>query len=133
VEDEASLRKLTHSILEARGYRVLEAEHAEAAIKVSREFEGRIDLLLTDVVMPGVSGRILAEQLRAQRPSVVVVFMSGYAGLNVGASGVLEEGGFFLSKPFSRDSLTNKIREALSSQQLGTDDSKSESGVKSLN
>ncbi len=117
VEDEASLRKLTHSILETRGYRVLEAEHGDAAMKVSHEFKEQIDLLLTDVVMPGVSGRILAEKLRAERPSLAVVFMSGYAGLNVGESGVLEEGGFFLPKPFSRDSLTKKIREALSFQR----------------
>jgi len=116
VEDEAGLRKLTHSILEARGYHVLEAENADAAMKVSNDFKAQIDLLLTDVVMPGMSGQILAERLRTDRPSVAVVFMSGYAGLNVGASGVLGEGSFFLPKPFSRDALTSKIREALSAQ-----------------
>lgn len=113
VEDETSLRKLSRHLLEICGYRVLEAESGAEAVKISEDSEGTIDLLLTDVVMPGISGRILADQLLKQRPEMRVLFMSGYTGQMVGQHGVLAEGSLFLPKPFTREVLAAKVREAL--------------------
>jgi two-component system, cell cycle sensor histidine kinase and response regulator CckA len=114
VEDEQSLRKLSRHLLELCGYRVLEAENGTEALKVSLEHNPRpIDLLLTDVVMPGMSGRVLADQLVKLRPKTRVLYMSGYTGQTVGEHGVLAEGSFFLPKPFTREALARKVREAL--------------------
>ena len=113
VEDETSLRKLSRHLLELCGYVVLEAEDGAQALKISQEHHGTIDLLLTDVVMPGMSGRALADQLALRRPQTRVVYMSGYTGQTVGEHGVLAEGSFFLPKPFTREALARKIREAL--------------------
>ena len=113
VEDEVSLRRLSRHLLELCGYAVLEAENGAEALKISQEHKGMIHLLLTDVVMPGMSGRALADQLAEQRPETRVVYMSGYTGQTVGEHGVLAEGSFFLPKPFNREALARKIREAL--------------------
>lgn len=113
VEDEDSLRKLSRHLLELCGYQVLEADSGAEALTVARDHRGKIDLLLTDVVMPGMSGRTLAEQLESERPDMRVVYMSGYTGKTVGDHGVLAEGCFFLPKPFTREALARKIREAL--------------------
>ena len=113
VEDEASLRKLSRHLLERCGYDVLEAECGAEALKISQDHKRTIHLLLTDVVMPGMSGRVLADQLIKQRPDTRVVFMSGYTGQTVGEHGVLAEGSFFLPKPFTREQLARKIRQAL--------------------
>jgi two-component system cell cycle sensor histidine kinase/response regulator CckA len=112
-EDELSLRTLTRQQLEICGYRVLEAENASEALDVSQKHAGQIDLLLTDVVMPGLSGRALAEELARQRPQIRVVFMSGYTGQTVGEHGVLAEGSLFLAKPFTSEALARKVRDAL--------------------
>jgi PAS domain S-box-containing protein len=120
VEDETSLRKLSRHLLELCGYVVLEAENGAEALKVSQEHKGIIDLLLTDVVMPGMSGRVLADQLVKRRPETRVVYMSGYTGQTVGEHGVLAEGSFFLPKPFTRQALAHKIREALDGQSVLT-------------
>ena len=113
VEDEMSLRKLTRHLLELGGYKVLEAESGIEALKLSGEFEGTIHLLLTDVVMPVMSGRVLADEISKSRPETHVVFMSGYTGQTVGAHGVLAEGSYYLPKPFTREALGKKVREAL--------------------
>src|SRR3984893_9873432 len=113
VEDEASLRKLSRHLLERCGYDVLEAECGAEAGKDRQDHKRTIHLLLTDVVMPGMSGRVLADQLIKQRPDTRVVFMSGYTGQTVGEHGVLAEGSFFLPKPFTREQLARKIRQAL--------------------
>ncbi|HEV2470719.1 MAG TPA: PAS domain S-box protein [Candidatus Sulfotelmatobacter sp.] len=113
VEDETSLRTLSRHLLEICGYHVLEAENGTAALKISEECARNIDLLLTDVVMPGMSGRALADQITARRPEIRVVYMSGYTGQTVGQHGVLAEGSFFLPKPFTREALASKVREAL--------------------
>jgi PAS domain S-box-containing protein len=114
VEDELSLRKLSRHLLELCGYSVLEAENGVEAMKISQEHQQRnIDLLLTDVVMPGMGGRVLADQLVKQRPKTRVLYMSGYTGQTVGDHGVLAEGSFFLPKPFTREGLARKVREAL--------------------
>ena len=92
---------------------MLEAECGAEELKISQDHKRTIHLLLTDVVMPGMSGRVLADQLIKQRPDTRVVFMSGYTGQTVGEHGVLAEGSFFLPKPFTREQLARKIRQAL--------------------
>jgi len=116
VEDEASLRLLIVRLLEALGYTVLEAKDAATAIRISEERKGAIDLLLSDVVMPGMNGRALAHRLLERRPSLRVLYMSGYTGQVGGDRSVIDEGSFFLAKPFSRDSLAQKIREVLTTR-----------------
>lgn len=113
VEDEHSLRKLTRQLLEACGYHVIEAETGDQALKLNDEHKDTIQLLLTDVVMPGISGRMLADELVLRRPGIRVLFMSGYTGQTIGEHGVLAEGSLFLAKPFTREVLASKIREAL--------------------
>ena len=113
VEDDPSLRVLAVHMLESCGYTVLEASSGSAALEISGQPGRRIDLLLTDVVMPGMSGRVLADQILASSPDIVVLYMSGYTGQTVGAHGVLAEGSNFLQKPFTREALARKIREVL--------------------
>lgn len=120
VEDETSLRKLTCQLLALCGYTVLEADSGAEAVKVSREYEGAIHLLLTDVVMPVMSGRMVADQIMKDRPETRVLFMSGYTGQTVGQHGVLAEGSFYLQKPFTREGLACKVREALYGQPAFT-------------
>jgi K+-sensing histidine kinase KdpD len=114
VEDEASLRKMTHEILETSGYHVLDAAHGRDALDVSAKYEGSIDLLVTDVVMPRMGGPELAKQLTVVRPQMRVLFMSGYTDDAIVHHGVLDEGTPFLEKPFTPSALTCKIRELLS-------------------
>jgi two-component system cell cycle sensor histidine kinase/response regulator CckA len=113
VEDEDTLRALARHLLEQYGYHVLEACDGNEALRISEETSGNIDLLLTDVVMPGISGRVLADQLKPKRPEMKIVFMSGYTGQRVGEKDILEPGSLFLQKPFTRENLARKIREAL--------------------
>ena len=113
VEDDPSLRVLAAHMLESCGYSVLEASDGDAALEINRKQKVYIHLLLTDVVMPGMSGRVLAEQIVAQSPHLVVLYMSGYTGQTVGAHGVLAEGSYFLPKPFTHEALARKIREVL--------------------
>lgn len=113
VEDEVALRKLSRHLLELCGYEVLEAESGDEALKIIQEHQKVIHLLLSDVVMPGMSGRDLADQLVLHRPETRVVYMSGYTGQTVGQHGVIAEGSFFLPKPFTREGLARKVREAL--------------------
>ncbi|MBI4472153.1 MAG: response regulator [Acidobacteria bacterium] len=113
VEDEPSVRELTKELLAGQGYNVLTAGNAEQALHVSRTHTSSIDLLLTDVVMPGFSGRELADQLIRIRPAMKVLFMSGYANDRIGRHGLLTEGMHFIEKPFTPDSLARKLREVL--------------------
>jgi PAS domain S-box-containing protein len=112
-EDEVSLRTLTRTTLELCGYKVLEAKDGFGALEVSEHHDGTIDLLLTDIVMPGMGGRALAHELARRRPEIKLVYMSGYTGQAIGAQVPIEPGSVFLPKPFTRVSLTRKIREAL--------------------
>jgi len=112
-EDEDTLRALTRHLLELYGYRVLEACDGNQALRLSEQTTDEIHVLLTDVVMPGISGRILADQLKQKRTDLKVVFMSGYTGQRVGEKEILEPGSLFLQKPFTREGLARKIREAL--------------------
>jgi len=112
-EDEESLRKLTRTTLESLGYLVLEANDGVEALEVSEQHDGPIHLLLTDVVMPGMGGHTLSQELTRRRPETRIVYMSGYTGQAVGSQGPIEPGSDFLSKPFTRETLARKIREAL--------------------
>jgi len=113
VEDEDMLRKLTRNVLELLGYSVLEAADGKLACEISQRENRPIDLLLTDVVMPGMNGPALAAQLTAARPTLTVLYTSGYTGQAVG-HGVIPEGCHFIAKPFTREDLARKVREALS-------------------
>jgi CheY-like chemotaxis protein len=112
-EDAEPLRKLTCSFFESNGYKVLAAGSGAEAIKMAAEYPEPIHLLLTDVVMPRMSGPELANRLTAARPEMRVVYMSGYTDDAIVHYGVLEPGTFFIEKPFSRDVLLGKVRDAL--------------------
>jgi CheY-like chemotaxis protein len=113
VEDDERVRALVSNILKKDGYRVLEAEHAEKAAEVAEAFSDPIDLLLTDVVMPGRNGRELAELIVRRRPATRVLFMSGYSNDAVLLRGVSATGAQFIQKPFTIDALTAKVRDVL--------------------
>jgi PAS domain S-box-containing protein len=112
-EDAASVRAVTRQILERQGYTVLEAPSGRAAVDIAAKRRGGIHLLLTDVVMPEMSGRQLADQLAELRPEIKVLFISGYTDDSVVRHGVLEAGVAYLQKPFTPDSLARKVREVL--------------------
>ena len=113
VEDQAEVRKYAVAVLKAYGYRVIPVENAgEALLLCERE---RIDLVLTDVVMPHVSGRELAARLEVLQPGIKVLFMSGYTDKAIEHHGVLEESAKFIQKPFSPEELAQKVRAALGS------------------
>ncbi|HUR96050.1 MAG TPA: ATP-binding protein [Gemmatimonadales bacterium] len=113
VEDEDAVRHLAGRVLRAKGYRVLEAPHAEAALALAAETREVIDLLVTDMVMPGIGGAALAHQLVACRPALRVLFITGYALQAVERHGDLAAGSGLLEKPFSADQLARKVREVL--------------------
>jgi len=113
VEDEEAVRHLVCRVLRAKGYRVLEAPHAEAALLLAGSTRTPIDLLLTDMVMPGMGGTALAAELTASRPSLRVLFITGYAPEAVERRGELVDAGGLLEKPFSADQLARKVREVL--------------------
>lgn len=113
VEDEASLRDLIRRLLTQSGYTVLDTGSGPQALEIAREHQQSIHLLLTDVVLPGISGTVLPGEIVKQRPGVKVLFMSGYTANHVAAQHVLEAGTFLLEKPFEADALRHKVREAL--------------------
>jgi CheY-like chemotaxis protein len=114
-EDEDIVRDLVQDMLEADGYTVLPAPRGNDALELARAYPGRIDVLLTDVVMPGLSGPETAERLLAERPDVRVVFTSGYTEAAIANHGVLRPGTAFLEKPFSADALAQALRGVLES------------------
>ena len=123
VEDEEQVRTVACTILRKHGYTVLETSNGGEALLVSVEFGARIDLLLTDVVLPRMSGRRLAEQLAPQRPDMLVLFASGYTDDAILQHGVLNAGMAFLQKPFTPQALLSKVREVLDArgtQRAGT-------------
>ncbi len=115
VEDADPLRKLAQVFLESNGFRVLSAPNGEAALEIAGQHSGIFDLLLTDVVMPGMNGRVLAEQLSMRQPGLNVLFMSGYTDSFIAGHGVLQKGTNLLHKPFTEEILIGKVREVLDS------------------
>ncbi len=113
VEDEPALLNLAERLLMGMGYTVLSALNPSEALRLARDYEGVIDLLLTDLVMPTMNGAALSEALIRERPSVKRLFMSGYAADVIAQDGVLPSNTPFLQKPFTRDALSTKVREAL--------------------
>jgi two-component system, cell cycle sensor histidine kinase and response regulator CckA len=113
VEDETSLLDMERLMLEGLGYRVLTASTPREALLTSREFIGEIQLLITDVIMPEMNGRELVNKLVSSRPGVKLLFMSGYTDDVIAHHGLLEEGVYFIQKPFSAQGLAAKVREVL--------------------
>ena len=119
VEDEDMVRSLTQRVLEGKGYRVFAAPCPADALELHARVPGRVDLLLTDVVMPGMGGRELSEKLREMQPGLRVLFMSGYTADEILRQGIHEEQVHFIQKPFLPDGLLRKVREVLSAPAPG--------------
>jgi len=120
VEDQQEVRELAADILSAQGYVVLAAGDGETASALFTAHKEQIDLLLTDVVMPGTSGRQLADSLTAARPDLKILYMSGYTDQAIVQHGVLEAGIAYLEKPFTIDAITRAVRDALDARPVGT-------------
>ena len=119
VEDETSLRAIAREILEEHGYRVLDAAGPTEAVEIAARHPEPIHLLFTDVVMPGMNGRLLARMLVATRPTLRVLYMSGYTDDVIAHSGVLDSGTLLLEKPFTARALLGRVRAALGPQEMG--------------
>ena len=115
VEDDDGVRKVTAAMLKALGYKVLEAPGGMEALRTCREFHGPIHLLLTDVVMPMMNGREVADRVRGILPGIKTLFVSGYTDDAILRHGVLDEGVAFLNKPLAHEPLARKLREVLGS------------------
>jgi CheY-like chemotaxis protein len=113
VDDEDPLRTVIVDLLSHLGYRTLSAANADDALKLAQEFPGKIDLLLTDVVMHPLTGPMLAEKLARSRPEMKVIYISGYANASLAPDGVLKPGTVLVHKPFTMKLLSAKLREVL--------------------
>jgi two-component system, cell cycle sensor histidine kinase and response regulator CckA len=112
VDDEEGIREVVRALLQAAGYTVTVAEGGPIALKLAQDFPGAIDLLITDIRMPEMDGTELARRVQALRPETKVLFMSAFAG-DLFASGQIKPGQNFLAKPFSGETLVEKLREVL--------------------
>ena len=113
VEDESAVRALCEKLLKSLNYRVTVAENGEAAVAALERRGLKPDLLITDLVMPGMNGRELATRIRQHRPGLKVLYMSGYTDRTVDDQGILNAGTLFLQKPFTLSSLAMFVRQAL--------------------
>jgi two-component system cell cycle sensor histidine kinase/response regulator CckA len=113
VEDEESILNLIKEMLEMLGYKVMAVNETDKALRLAREYDGNIDLLLTDVIMPGMNGKELSERIIAFKPGLKRLYMSGYTSDVIASQGILEEGAQFIPKPFSFKDLATKVRETL--------------------
>jgi CheY-like chemotaxis protein len=119
VEDEPMVRELAKEVLEEYGYQVMTAANGRAGLQVCQDFPDKIDLIVTDVVMPQMSGRELAEKARSLRPNTQVLYMSGFTDDAIVRHGVIADDFCFIQKPFSPDALAKKVREILDSTSAG--------------
>jgi len=115
VEDDTDVREVLSEILKDLGYIIIEAGDDAEAQKLSKKFNGKIHLLLTDLILPGLNGRELSELLLQSRKEMKILFISGYSDDVIAKHGVIDEGLSFLQKPFTASSLGKKIREVLES------------------
>jgi DNA-binding NtrC family response regulator len=120
VEDEAQVRTFAAATLRPKGYTVLEAANGEEALDLIRRYDGPLHLLVSDVVMPGMSGNELAQGLNRVRPGIKVLLVSGYPDRAGTRQESREEGMHFLQKPYTAESLASKVREALDSDRVRT-------------
>jgi len=121
VEDEANLRYLARQFLEKQGYRVIDAADGAVAMQIAVAHEGMIHLLLTDVIMPGMNGRELAQRISEIRPNVKILYMSGYTENVIGRNGTLDAGVRLLQKPFTLRDLKSKVREVLDTTLISSE------------
>ena len=110
VEDEENVRKLTARLLKRQGYKVIEARAGNEALEIAKAYKDQIDLLMTDVVMPKMNGKILADQLSGIITGLKVLYMSGYTNIFIVNQGILRSGTAFLQKPFTVETLSQKVR-----------------------
>jgi len=113
VEDEGSVRELAVDVLKSLGYRVLEASNGGEALLLLEKHEGPVNLLITDVIMPHMSGKELAAKLKEKLPDMKVLYTTGYTENVIYSQGILEPGTILLQKPFTPSSLARKVREVL--------------------
>jgi len=113
MEDDEAVRTLTCAMLDGQGYNLISAPGPQEALQAALDYGGRIDLLLTDVIMPYMSGRALFERLLDSRPGLKVLYMSGYTNDIIAKQGLLEPGTHLLTKPFSVDRLLDAVGKAL--------------------
>ena len=113
VEDQENVRAAASAILKRLGYKVLQADHADAALSLSERHDGPIHILLTDVLMPGMNGCALADCLQSARPGISIVYMSGYTDNKITSEAMKRPGAVFLQKPFTTATLSAKLRESL--------------------
>lgn len=113
VEDDEPVRKIANEILHENGYKILDAQSGNDALEICKTFSGKIDLLLTDVIMPQMSGAELSRIVTAMRPQIQVLYMSGYTDDAISHHGILDKGVTLLDKPFTAHSLTQKVRDVL--------------------
>jgi len=114
VEDDRMLFTMNSIMLEELGYKVLAADTPDKAIRIADDYAGEIDLLITDVIMPGMNGKELADKIRELRPGIKILFMSGYTANIIGQHGVLDGNVHFIQKPFTFYKLADKVKESLS-------------------
>ena len=117
VEDEESVRTMCEKFLDHSGYTVISALSPEQALDIGKQPQTKIDLLLTDVIMPWTGGRELAWRIRETQPAMKVLFMSGYPTEPLSSSGQLAQGEAFLSKPFARNDLVKKVHAVLNKER----------------
>jgi len=118
VEDEKGVRELAREYLETCGYQVIEAEDGQTALELATLHVGPIDVLVTDVVMPGIGGRELAERVARIRPEIKILYMTGYTDQAIVHHGILETDAVLLQKPFTLGTLALKLREILTAETV---------------
>jgi CheY-like chemotaxis protein len=117
VEDEEAVLELTHSMLVGLGYTVKSAGSPQEALRLAQEYDGEIDLLITDVIMPGMNGKDVAEKIGQARPAMKLLFMSGYTDDVIAHRSMLDPGVQLISKPFTIQQLSVKVRQVLEKKE----------------